>query len=152
MHLCVLDTPVDYRDYSEVNSFNAGSAEYLVSAVELGKLDYVPENKDFEEYRIAQRKDDRILMYVKNDDEDRDLTIDKLLYPGYVVCLENGEKITPHYGFNFLAAVNIPKNYEGNVEIRFESPVLWKVAEVISLISLIGLTASYGFMRRRTKR
>lgn len=145
-------TPVDYRDYSEVNSFNAGSAEYLVSAVELGKLDYVPENKDFEEYRIARRKDDRILMYVKNDDEDRDLTIDKLLYPGYVVCLENGEKITPHYGFNFLAAVNIPKNYEGNVEIRFESPVLWKVAEVISLISLIGLTASYGFMRRRTKR
>lgn len=62
-----------------------------------------------------------------------------LYYKGYVATLEtNGLKTGVLDGDNHVVRVSIPSKYDGKILVDFESPWYWRMAEIISVIFLIG--------------
>ena len=70
-----------------------------------------------------------------------------LLYKGYhAKNLDTHEEMEIKDGDNHLVSVQIPSGFHGNIEISFASPVYWRMAEMISLMTGICLAWS---MRRK---
>lgn len=59
-------------------------------------------------------------------------------YDNYVAYDENtGEKMKISDGANHAIEVTVPANYEGTIAVKYQEPFLWRIAEVISLGTLI---------------
>ena len=35
--------------------------------------------------------------------------------------------------------VQIPKNYQGRIQVSYKEPVSWRIAEIVSIIMMIGM-------------
>lgn len=63
-----------------------------------------------------------------------------LLYKGYVAKdVVTDQSMQLAYGDNNLIRVMLPANYTGSFVVEFNSPWYWRVAEVVSLLAIIGL-------------
>jgi hypothetical protein len=56
-------------------------------------------------------------------------------YPGYSIKDETGKEFDISDGINNVIVVDIPKNYEGSLKLRFIEPKSWRIAELISVVS-----------------
>lgn len=126
---------VEYKDYSEVDSGYMGACEYLKEGTELIVTDYVPENPQLEDYRVVKQKDNSVTMYVKNGGEQSFAEVPKLNYKGYVAYDQDKNRLEITNGYLNLINVTLPANYEGEITVRFKQPVLWRISEIISLLS-----------------
>jgi len=76
--------------------------------------------------------------------EDGNVAVDLLYYKGYkAIDTDSGEELEVFSGRNGLVTVNVPVGYDGVIEIAFVSPWYWRLAEVISLVSAIGMVLLY---------
>ncbi len=62
-----------------------------------------------------------------------------LLYKGYKAYGEDGESLLVEDGFNHLMRVVLPAGYAGEISVQFESPWYWRVAEMITFLTLLGM-------------
>ncbi|MBQ8092921.1 MAG: hypothetical protein IJ242_05025 [Clostridia bacterium] len=63
-----------------------------------------------------------------------------LYYPGYEAYASNGEIYKIDRGMNNVIRIRYPSNGEKTeIHIRYTEPVLWRICEVISLVSIAGL-------------
>ena len=54
-------------------------------------------------------------------------------------------------GENNQICVILPAGYEGSLQVRFEEPVSWRLAEAVSGICVMLLLAAFiGFLKRKT--
>lgn len=84
----------------------------------------------------------------KAEKTEASLLIPLYYYPGYTAAdLNTGERfIVQKSGNNNQICVLLPEGYEGTLQVRFQEPVSWRLAEVVSGISiLIFLLMSAGF-------
>lgn len=73
------------------------------------------------------------------------------LYKGYHAYAGSGEELQCVYGDNNVIRVILPSGFEDNVSVRFVSPVLWRVSEIISLLAWIGILV-YGIYWVKSKK
>ena len=74
-----------------------------------------------------------------------------LLYKGYeAVDAATGQEIELCAGENNVIRVVIPAGYAGTVQVSFESPVYWRISELISALTIIVLSVT-GLRYRRKK-
>ena len=78
-----------------------------------------------------------IILQCKTDDTARDVLIPKYNYKGYRAYDKDKNRLKISDGSNRLVSVTLPASYEGPVYIKYEEPFYWRLAEIISLISLI---------------
>lgn len=71
-------------------------------------------------------------------------------YKGYHAYAGSGEELQCVYGDNNVIRVMLPSGFEDTVSVRFVSPALWRVAEIVSLLAWIGILI-YGIRRARKK-
>ncbi|MCR5031883.1 MAG: hypothetical protein K6A92_03370 [Lachnospiraceae bacterium] len=77
--------------------------------------------------------------------EEGTLTVPLLYYKGYRARTAEGEVLSVYAGENNQAAVRLPKtlmdsgNGRAEVTVTFQSPWYWRVAELISLLTVLGL-------------
>ncbi|MDR0906264.1 MAG: hypothetical protein LBN00_08860 [Oscillospiraceae bacterium] len=65
-------------------------------------------------------------------------------YPGYVAEDEYGGALTADAGENGVVRVNLPSGTRGGtVTVRYREPAVYRIAEVISLLTIIILTIKY---------
>lgn len=65
-----------------------------------------------------------------------------LHYNGYqAIVTETGEKLAVNKGNNNVVRVRIPSGFEGTIEVKFVSPVYWRISEVISFLGWIVVVA-----------
>ena len=82
--------------------------------------------------------------------EDGNVTVDLLYYKGYrAFDADTGEELAVYAGSNGLVTVNVPTGYDGIVEISFVSPWYWRMAEIISCISVVGMFVLYQRDKKR---
>ena len=85
-------------------------------------------------------------------DEPGGVDLPLLYYKGYQAWdTETGERFAVRTGENFSVRVELPAGYSGNVRAAFVSPVYWRIAECISMITFCLLIGS-GYMQKRHKR
>lgn len=74
-----------------------------------------------------------------------------LLYKGYcAVDTVTGQSMQVCAGENNTVRVLIPADYDGNVKVRFVSPVYWRISELISAVTIIIFAVMWWKYRRRT--
>ena len=71
------------------------------------------------------------------------IDIPKYNYPYYKAYDENGNELAISNGINNRICVSVESSYNGDVTVKFVEPILWRVAEIISLLSAISLLIIY---------
>jgi len=128
--------PVNFKEYSEVDSGYMGACEYLKEGSELEIIEYVPTNPQLETYEVRYRKDNKIVMYVSNPGEESYVEVPKVNYKGYFAYDENKNPLTIRNGYLNLIDVVVPKGFEGEITVNFKQPFYWVISTVISFVSL----------------
>lgn len=92
-----------------------------------------------------------ISLDVENEGEGGYVELPLLNYKGYVVKNTGAEKCYLTEGDGARIRLNLPEGYSGHVEVKFRGPVYWRVAELVSLLTLIGMILIPVLMKRRKK-
>lgn len=74
-----------------------------------------------------------------------------LCYKGYQAVDDAGKHLELGSGNNHVLRVEIPENYQGNIHIRYKGLVGWRIADVISALTLI-LTALYIILLKKSEK
>ena len=127
-------------------------AEYLIEGTEEGKLTYAsPQTGEGVELSAYEKKGLRVRMQCVNravGDSYVDLPL--LLYKGYrAVCGDTGQALQVCTGENNLVRVLLPAGFEGNVEVGFSSPLYWRISELLTALTVLGLLLMWCVVRRR---
>lgn len=81
------------------------------------------------------------------------LELPMLYYKGYRAWdLDTGQELEVLAGDNFSVAVKLPGGYSGTVRTAFVSPVYWRIAEGVSVVSFCLLAGVPLLQRRREKK
>lgn len=72
-----------------------------------------------------------------------------LNYYKYYACRDTatGEALEVSPGYNSMLRVTFPPNYSGNITVAFREPLHWRLSELLSLLTLLGLCC-YPLYRR----
>lgn len=73
----------------------------------------------------------------KNKDGEAEILFPIFDYDNYAVYDCNGNEILHTTGKNNRIQISVPANYSGFVEVRYEPPKEWRMAELISLVTII---------------
>lgn len=134
---------VDYKTYDEIDSGYMGACEYLKPGTELIITEYVPENSHLDSYSVVANRDNSVTVNVVNKGEASVVQVPKLNYKGYVARDSEGKRLAVSNGYLNLINVEVPAGYSGNITVAFKQPALWRIAEIISLLGVIGLIVIY---------
>ncbi|MCI8389315.1 MAG: hypothetical protein HFI35_01115 [Roseburia sp.] len=73
-----------------------------------------------------------------------------LAYKGYhAVDMETGRELYLGNGNQNVILIIVPSGYSGAVKVYFKEPMIWRVAEMISLITLIGIISGVWIFRKK---
>lgn len=133
--------PYRVYDTKDLNSMCLYSCEYLPEGTSLD---------NFEDNLVAASEGITVTEYQKNgttihcriNTGDTDGFIDfPLTCYKYYVCRDNvaGNLLDVSYGYNNRLRVAIPEGFDSNVTIYFKEPVHWRLAEAVSLLTLLGI-------------
>lgn len=78
------------------------------------------------------------------------LEVPMFYYPGYIAYASEDvrQRMELQRGDNNRIRVILPENFSGKVVIEFKEPAIWRAAEVISLVTILGLSINWGYRRR----
>ncbi len=86
----------------------------------------------------ASREDGTYKYYIDNPSATGGYAdLDILMYKGYKAYTDDGNELDLDFGTNNRVRVTIPSGFNGNVTISFYEPIYWRIAECISLLSMI---------------
>ena len=109
------------------------------------KADMVSVSSDSIQYTSYEKKGTNIRVDITAENEGY-IELPLLWFPGYKAELSSGEKLETVRGDNNVVRVMLSKGIQGTLSVRFEENWLWKVANLISLITLLG---GAGYLIRR---
>ena len=72
-------------------------------------------------------------------------------YPQYEAINQDGNKLATEAGDLLRLRILLPEDSSGTVQISFEIPVLWRVGDAVSVITLCGLIALGVLSRKKRK-
>lgn len=136
---------------------------YELPSIQIYSAEYLPEGsklQDYHEMRYAtspnlkftdvRKSGTTLRCYVKNGSGEGYLEVPLTKYNGYVAnTMDNPTPLTLENGYNNCIRVKIPANFSGDIEIKFVSPIYWRIAEIITMLSIFLLVA-FGIINYRT--
>lgn len=74
-----------------------------------------------------------------------------LNYYKYYVCTDTatGEHLDVSPGYNDMVRVTLPTNYNGTISVRFQEPLHWRLSELLSLLTFLGLVCAWLYRKYR---
>jgi len=132
----------DIVDVAAMSTFSQIGGEYVPSGTDTANLNrtYVY-NLDgslwVPDYSIDSRE---VKFYCENGTDNSGIvTVPRLFYRGYRAVAEDGQKLELTKDELNAVSVVVPAGFKGNVRVFYREPFYWRIAELISLISLIAL-------------
>lgn len=128
-------------------------AEYLIQGTDESLLTFSgPQAGDGVEINdFGQNYLKLILSCTNQSDSDSFVELPLLLYKGYqAIDMETKQSLQVFAGDNNEVSVRIPAGFDGTLQVNFISPIYWRIAEIISLGTLIALILT-GWKHRREK-
>lgn len=133
-------------DVESISTFELVSGEYVPEAVAWSE-NMMPEGKLWHSEQVevyeTDKKGTNYVLTCRNLSEGiESVELPMIYYRGYVAKDQETEgAIALEAGENGRVRLLLAGNYEGTVRVRFQEPLLWRVAEVITLLSVIGVLA-----------
>lgn len=130
---------------ADMDSYVWSGNEYLAVDVNLDELkEKTPFENDKLEVNNYSRSGTKIEFYCENNtDTVQSLEVPLLFYKGYQAAGKSNDQITfdipVSAGENGLVHLTIPAESNLDIQVKFVEPVIWRIAEVISILVFIGL-------------
>lgn len=125
-----------YYDENCLDSNDLIGYEYLYQGTDYHRIEqenYITmENVSFDS---AQRKANRFNIRGIDTGSDAKLELPLYYYPGYTARTDDGTSLKVVRGNNNRLRILFDEGFSGNISVRYTEPVLWRVCEIISLIS-----------------
>ncbi len=130
------------RNTCELDSETIGSGEYVLSGSnvwyrEINDTLLSDANSgivtDYTPYGTG------IILQCSIPDTPHDILIPKYNYKGYRIYDKDGNRLSFMDGANKLISCTLPAGYKGPIYVRFTEPRYWRLAELISLMTVIYL-------------
>ena len=135
-----------YSEYN-CNSRNIGTQEYLPNRADVSTTDNVNiiyDSGSLEVYDYAYEGKGVTGFNVVNSSAESSITLPIYYYKGYIAYDSvSGQNFYIVEDSQKTITVIIPEGYSGRINVRFKAPVKWRVAEVISFVSLLGTVGAY---------
>lgn len=151
---CIDNTSAFYAyDIEALGANDNNVKEYLIYGTDINALEYnkvaVGENVSYSDYE----KDGITIRFTCENTglDDSYIELPLLWYPHYGAMDTNGTELELVTGVNNVMRVIIPSDYEGDVLIQYQTPILWKISYVISLMTLLVLAGSVVWSTRNRK-
>lgn len=132
---------LESRMNKELYSYTVGNGEYLPAITDTTR--FVGEIESGEQVNVEQtaRNGLSFTVTVENGSaEEQQILFPVLYYGGYrALDVVSHEKLETSIGDNGRVAVTVPPNYLGTVQLGYHEPLLWRIAEVISVITLVAV-------------
>lgn len=161
----ILNAGMFFRDFAnEAKTITV----YGAMPTEIGYGEYLPTGTVMEELKVRkiitdeasvtvsgyQYRDGVTTFSCKNQSkEEKTVEIPLLNYDHYHAYDKNsGQELAIRNGYNNYVSVVISSQYEGEIEVRYEIPFLWKVGYSISTVSVIGLLVIAGIARWKKRK
>lgn len=134
------------------NIFYTNYTSNTLSHSLIGKGEYLPQGTDKEELltfsgsfpesvklsEMTHNYGKVIITCANTSNTPQDIEIPLLYYPYFQAeDISNGDKFEVSSGNNNVIKVTIPPEYNGTLFIAFHEPLLWRVSEVMSLITIL---------------
>lgn len=133
-----------YISGGEYNPYGADTTQYIY------RSPYGSENVTVEEYEKRMLGGE--VYVINNGQESGNVAFPLLYYKGYMAYdKDTGERLRVYSGDNFVVTVEVPVEYKGYIVVAFKSLWYWRLGEVITLVSLLGMIV-YAFVNRRLNR
>lgn len=130
---------LDSRTDKEIYSYTVGNGEYL--PVMTNTTEFTGEIESVEGIRVEQTKRDGLSFEVDAENtstQEGQILFPLLYYGGYqAIDMASHEKLETTIGDNGRVAVAVPPEYAGSFHLGYYEPALWRIAEVISAITLV---------------
>lgn len=140
-------------DISGVGTTFAMGEEYLPVGTDSSLLRYNPPISS-EHVEITSYVKDNLnieLRCTNNSKETGYVEVPLIFYKGYKARnAVSGDPLEITYGDNNVIRVLIPANYTGTIQISFPGMWYWRIAEMISLITIIGCIVCFCKIQRKT--
>lgn len=128
-------------DGSDLSSTHLQGAEYVPSGVDVEDLvrarGVISSSEGVYGYECGKGVY-RIVMESASDVTQ--VSVPRLYYKGYqAVSASNGTRMKCFAGENGRVTIEVPNGFVGEINVDFVSPWYWRIAELISLLSVVGL-------------
>jgi len=130
------DFVVNYHDTDELNVNFVTSFFLREDTPEAAVPKGIAKNRNIEQFDYLTREGTYNVFYVKAGAEGGTVELPLINYKGYHVTDDNGTEYEIHDGTIDLISVDLPAGFEGKLTTRFIEPWYWRVAELISLVTL----------------
>lgn len=134
-----MQEPYRVYDTYELNSMSMYSYEYLPTGTDPDEITSGLVNCSDGTILTAYHKNGTTILCNAETGADGGTIELPLNYYKYYQCedLNDGTKFTTEPGTNCMVKVSLPANYNGSFEVSFREPVLWRICEVISFLTVI---------------
>lgn len=118
------------------------NGEYLPLGTDISQLRYNSFSYNGDEIDISSTRHDmgKVTVNVAETWKDTKVEVPLLYYPGYVAKATDlsghSQKLSLTRGENNVVQIKVPQGFKGNIGVWYEEPILWRVAEVISIVVL----------------
>lgn len=145
--------PIHAYDIEALGTTKSNVIEYLIAGTDIETL--VPEHvvcTDNINYSDYLKNRTTIEFTCENtNDADGYMELPLLWYKEYTAYDAAGEKFLLEPGNNNVIRVSIPGGYYGTVTVEYRHPVSWRIAEMISLLTLAGFVGAAVYQKRKVR-
>lgn len=137
----LLNQGIVYRPYeaTDLNSMALGSEEYLPADTDSALLtEKNPVPGKGVEVTYFQKRGTTIWLQLKNTSDSSYVELPLLYYEGYT-AVSDGTELTLGKGTNNVIRLQVPAGFQGNVTLYFHEPDTWRIAELISAVTITGI-------------
>lgn len=130
-----------YSD-NALDDSNVIGGEYLPSlgSLELYQKNFVAASENMEITGVDRENNEALVSVINSSSEDASLQLSMVYYKGYTAkALSTGEKLQVYPHEAYTLGVIVPAGYTGDIKIEFTGFWYWKLAAVVSIISVIGV-------------
>ncbi len=131
----------------ENNSYYAMNGEYALCKIQYDVVTQIFEPRSYDGVQITgyEKAGTNTVFSVDNDTSDGYVLLPILNYKGYSVSSEDGVITNANLqeGESAVVRVNIPGNYSGTIWVSYKGMWYWRIAELVSLITVLYLIWYY---------
>lgn len=139
----------NWHEYTDLNSLRFGTTtaamggEFVMTKAKHEVVTGISDPRGYDGASVISwgKMGTHVVMEVQNDSDGGYILLPLMNYKGYSVKSDDGLITKEFLGEGDAAEVrlNLPVGYKGTVHVRFVSPWYWRLAEVISILTLVGI-------------
>ncbi|MBR2121554.1 MAG: hypothetical protein IJ930_01220 [Lachnospiraceae bacterium] len=126
-------------DLDEVDLMNVGSGEYIIAGAETFTDAGLRAGSGLAGANIISRSGLKVQSRVTGGPEESFVDYPLMAYTGYRAFSDaDGSRLSVSSSKDARVRVQIPADYDGTITVSWHEPVLWRIAELVSLLTAAG--------------